>query len=411
MQYTGSQERKILTSAKQPVYVVHGEYEFLQKELAGKILRYLLPEDEMDTGLQRIDGGIDHAMDKVVNATCAPSLFGGTQVVFVSDAGGMILKKNPDASGKKKPELKDKYVNYYVYEKLLEAIESPNDDTYMIFLCNETVKRPGGKTGVSRSEKALDRCYTALDKAGAIIEFPRMYDNDLLMWIKGRANMLGIEWSQETAEMFMEKAGKDVRHIVNELEKISIYFQDGEKVDQENMRKLITSSEDFFVNMLIDLMLEGRVRAALVTMEMSFKSGTTGHQIVAMVSARLRQLWQARYLLDKGYFSRVPKAYGGEAKNAVSRAQSEVKPQHVAALSASAADSIVRKAPFAVFQLLKFASNYTLDEIEASLRRMAEVDHKLKAVFRPKTGTDDTMLQLMVADISSGTILEAGPTG
>lgn len=403
MQYTGRQERNILTGKKLPVYVIHGEYEFLQKEMADKILRFLMTEDEMETGLQRIDGGVDRAMDTVVNSSCAPSLFGGAQTLYVTNASSMTLKKNPDAAGKKKVELKDKYLNYYAFEKFVEAIESPEEETYMIFLCDETLKRPGAKTGVSRSEKILERCYTALDNAGAIVEFPRMYDNDLLMWIKGRAAMLGIDWTQELAEMFMDKAGKDVRHISNELEKLSIYFEGG-KVDKENMRRLLTSSEDFFVNMLIDMMLEGRARAALVTMEMSFKSGTAGHQVVAMVAARIRQLWQVRYLMDRGYFSRIPRSYSGEAKNAISRAQGAVKPEDVRALAANESDSVVKKAPFAVFQLMKFAGNYTLEEIEAALRRTAEVDHKLKAIIRPKTGTDATMLDFMVTDIAAKTL-------
>lgn len=401
MHISQNQERKILTAQKLPVYVVFGEYEFLQKELAGKIVRYLLPEDEMDTGFQRIDGSASRAMEMVVNAAGSPSLFGGTQVVFVTDAQELKLAKADEPSGKKKPAAGDKYANYGVYENLVETIKTLKEDTHVVFVCGEPIKKPAGKTGVSRSETVLERCFSTIDEVGAAIEFPRMYDNDLLTWVKGRAMALGIVWSADLAEMFLEKSGKDVRHIVNELEKLSVYFADG-PVTEEEMRKLITSSEDFFVNMLIDYMLEGRIRAALVTLERAFKSGTNENQVISMVAARLRQMWQARYLLDRGYFARVPKEYGGAAKDSIAKTLAAVKAEDQMAIAADPKDSLIKKAPFPVFQVLKYARNYSLENIESALRRTGDAEHRLKAIVRPKVGTDSIMLKALTIDIAAG---------
>ena len=63
------EQARIFGSLKKPVYVCHGQYEFLQKELAKKIIDFLMPRDDQQIGLLRIDGSGSEAIYDMINAS------------------------------------------------------------------------------------------------------------------------------------------------------------------------------------------------------------------------------------------------------------------------------------------------------------------------------------------------------
>jgi len=402
-------DRELFGAGKKPAWACCGEYEFLQKETAWKIVDFLLPEEERDVGFQRFFGSEPDALDSIADAATSRSLFDSTRVLLVYEAEKLALVKNEEAVGRKGLSESQRYKNFRAYEKLVEAISGGEEGVHLVFIHEGTLKKPAGKTGRSRSEKVLQRCYPELDKHGVIVDAPRMFDDQLLDWMRGRAAAAGIKWDLEKAEMFMDWAGKDVRHLANEVEKLSIFFGDRD-VESREMRRLVTSSEDFFVNYMIDFIFQRRAKAALASLERSVERGAHPVFIVSVLASRLRQLWQARYLLDHGYFASVPREYGGRAKAVVAAEMKKVKDQHAAALADSTADSILRKTPYAVYHLLVPAQKFSLGEIEDAISATGDVDRRLKAIVRPKRGSDQIMLQSLITDIVCGTTGAAAPS-
>jgi DNA polymerase III subunit delta len=400
------QEEKIFKSVKKPIYVCHGEYEFLQKELARKIVDFLLPADEKDVGLQRFDGVDADALAGVINAASAPSLFAATQVLFIDNAQSFALKKKEEAEGKKGLADEKKYENHKLYEHFARLIEKPVAGVHLVMICRDELRAPAEKTSAGRSEKMLQRLYNSISKSGMLIKFPAMYDEGLAAWIIDRGRRRGLFLTDEQAESLLEWAGKDVRHLANEIEKMSVYVGDNRQLTMKEMRRLATSGEDVFVNHLADYMLKGKGKSALFMMDRSIEGGSHPVKIVAVLASRLRSLWQARYLLDRGYFKRLPKEYK-YGKSMVIEETRRVSDADRSVLTSDKKSSILSKTPYAIYQLLVPARRLTLKQIEWALEYAMDVDRRLKGIKKPKHGSDEIMIQNYIVDVVAG-IKEAG---
>jgi len=392
-------EAKIFKSTTKTVYVLHGEYEFLQKELAKKILAFLMTEEEMETGLVHLDGNDDGAIDSLIDAALSPSLFAPKQVIFVNNAEKFQLKKAAGTEGKKLSE-EQKYTNHEQYSQLLRIIKETKSGVHIVMICGEDLKKPAGKTGKSRSEKMLQRCYEDLDKHGALVHFPRMYDEDFTAWIQDRARRYGLRLSYEEAAELLDLAGSDVRHLANEIEKLSTYVGNGNRLEEGVFYKLVTSSEDIFVNQLVNYIMDGRAKAALRALKKSIEGGDNPVFIATVIGSRLRMLWQARYLLDKGYFPNLPDEYKFGGKAVVPAGMARVTDADRSVLTAEKSSSILSKTAFAVFHVLKPARRYTIEKIELALTALADVEKRLKGIERPKHGNDEIMIQNYIVDVA-----------
>ncbi len=394
------EEAKIFKSVKKNVYVCHGENEFLLKELAKKITYFLMPEEEQATGLIRFDGNDEDALDKIIDAALSPSLFAPHQVIYIDNAQAFKLKKIDSGDDDKKLPEAERYSNYSQYTEFLRVISQPKSTVNFVMVCCEDLKRPTSKTGKSRSEKMLQRCYAELDKNGALVHFPKMFDEDLIHWIQDRARGHGIRLNSEQAEQLLEWAGRDVRHLASEIEKIAVFSEYGEKFDSKEFRKLITNSEDVFVFQLVDYMFTGRAKAALGALRRSIEGGSDPVYIVAIISGRLRQLWQARYLLERKYFPNLPEEYKYGGKAAVMKGLAQITEADRSVLSADKNNSILSKTPLSIYSSLIPARRYGRDKIEAAITALMDVERRLKGITRPKHGSDEIMLQNFIVDIA-----------
>jgi len=403
------EEEKIFRTLKRPFYICHGEYEFLQKELAVKIASFLLPDDEKDSGFTMIDGSESNAMAAIYAAASERSLFSSTQIIVVDNAQAIELVRNPESVGKTKVPETERYSNWSDFARLVRIAENPDSGTHIIFIFGDELKTTASKSGKSRSEKAIQRLFPTLEEKSLVIHFRRMYDEDMSDWIMKRALRTGLRLNVEQCDMLLELAGKDVRHLSNEIEKIATFARESSRVETRDLRRIVTSSEDIYVNYMIDYMLDGRGKPALVMLERSFDGGAHPVFILTVVVSRLRALWQAKYLLDKGCFPKLPNEYKFGGKKILPENIARISDADRSVLTADARTSILSRTPFGLFQILKHAARFSLEQIEESLRYAASVDRRLKGISRPKHGTDEIMIQNFIVDLAKGVTLEANP--
>ncbi|HOO56299.1 MAG TPA: DNA polymerase III subunit delta [bacterium] len=390
-------EAKIYKSAKKPVYVLHGGYEFLQKEMAEKIINYLMPKEEQQTGLVRIDAAGDESIYEVINTANAPSLFSTDQVILVDNADLFTLVRREENKGKKNLSESEKYKNFKLFENFVGIATNPPKGIHLVFIYNSDLKKVTGRTA-SRSEKMIQKAYKEFEKNGVMISFPRMFDDDLVGWLMVRARKNGIQFTSEQAEMIRELGGADVRHLANEVEKLAAFSGDKSQLTSKEIKRLVSSCEDIYVFHAIDYMLKGEGRKALSMIQRAMDSGAAPVYIINVISGRLRQIWQARYLIDKGYFRNVSGLKYD--KFAVINGIASVSDGDKSVLSIDKKNSIMSKTPFAVYHLLVPAKNLTLDEIEEALRISLDIDRRLKGIEKPRHGTDEIMIEKYIVDVS-----------
>ncbi|HOC90876.1 MAG TPA: DNA polymerase III subunit delta [bacterium] len=393
-------ESKIFKTVAKPVYVCHGEYEFLQKELADKIVKYLLKPDEIDVSLVKINASEPNALETLLSEAGSRSLFSDNRVIYVDNAENLKLLKSDRAEEGKKLPPEEKYTNWKQFEAFSAMMRKPPESARMIFVCGEELRKPSGKGGAMRTEKIMQRVYEDVAKTGVIVRFARMYDEAYTEWIVNRARREGLRLTIDQADRLLDMAGKDVRHLANEVEKLAVRAGDSRQISDDDMRMIVTSSDDIYLYLMIDNMMSGKGRSALVLLDRSMEAGGAPAQIIGFLASRFRQLWQARYLLDKGYFSYLPKEFKFGGKKTVGEGMAAVTQADRSTLCSDPKSSILGKTEFAAYNMLIPARRMTLRQIEGAMTRIVDIERRMKGIDRPKLGSDVMMIQNLIVDIS-----------
>lgn len=396
---------RIRKAAPLPFYVVHGEYEFLNKEFAAALGRAFVPDDaERDSLTQRFDWSEgEKALDDWAQAAGTPSLFGGDQLLIVDNAHEPALRRKPNPAKNAKDG--DKFSNFGPYQRFERVLAEPLDGMRTIFLCHEPLRKTTSLKG-HRSDKFIQRTYPILAEKGAVIEFPHMYDNHIAQWLGARVRANELLINNETAEFMLAWAGQDLRHLANEVDKLAAYLGPGAVVTDNNIRELVTSCEDQFVYQLFDAIMEQRGGDALHLLEMSLKGSGSPLQIVASFGGLMRDMWHVRSLMDRGHLRGMPRMYN---KMAVAEEAAAV-PREVRESLSSLGVLLLDSSPFRLFQSVRRARLLPLKTIEAVTRRLSDIDCQLKGIRRPKKGEDEVLLQQLVSDLTFVVRREAGPT-
>lgn len=404
---------KISKAPRSAFYVCHGDYEFLNCELARGISEWFFPDEaERQGSTLRFDWSEgEKAIDAWVEAVGTPSLFGGDQLLIVSNAQAPALRRREDApSGAKAKAAKegDKYTNWGSFSRFQRALESPLDGVSTVFICNETLKSVATAKG-TRSEKFLQKMYFQLNERGVVVSFPKMWDNNIVDWAASRVRMAGLSIQSETAEFLVHWSGNDLRHIANEVDKLATYLGDGAAVTEEHVRLLVTSSQDQFIFQMFDAAMEGRGNEALRLLEAALRGSAEPLQIVASLGMVMRDTWQARRLLDKGYFRKIGDTYMRE-KNAIVAEMAKVTTADREEIESRGGASIATTTAMKCFFAVKRGKRLSLDTIERIMARLLEIDSMFKGIKTPKRGTDEIILEQLMSDLSQAAKRGAAPT-
>lgn len=400
MEITQKDSGNILSGRKFPVYLLGGSEEFLQKELAAGLVEFLTGGGEAGDAVLSYDCSTA-SIEDILNGASQPQMFSPVSVVIVENAHDMILETAGGEGGKKKPE--KKYCNYREWERFQKWLESPFEDVHMILIAGTEVKFK--KTG----KKFVERAYKDLERIGCVVNFPRMYDDGVARWLAGRASRCGLKMSVASAEFMILRAGRDLRHLANELEKLKLYCGKDRVVDEASIELLATSGEDELVFKLVDAIFDGKKMGVLEILEDAKKSGVHPLQVIAGLTANMRMVWQARRLMELGYLKKLPRDYRSGGYSGVKRELMRIPDEVVLEVSDDGLRSIVRKTPFYAHKCARQARKLPSRLLERWAYYCARADRALKGVDRG-VGPDDMILDRLVAEMMKDIKLKAVPT-
>lgn len=186
----------------------------------------------------------------------------GAEDYLRETAIGLIFKKN-ESAGKESAAVKKFFgdeidagglnvnlVSYSLFSEkeciLIKNARKMNSECWQII--EIYVKKPRDNTTVILEDEKFDERVSAvkyLKKNAAWYDFPLLYDNQLMAWLRGYAAKLGFSMNTDALQVIKDSVEPALRNYVNEFEKIQLFAQEKKELSADDIIEIVHSSRGF----------------------------------------------------------------------------------------------------------------------------------------------------------------------
>lgn len=193
-----------------PIYILMGEEPYFIDIIADYIAENILEEGERSFN-QTILYGKDTDKDTLLTVARRFPMMSANQVVILKEA----------------QYFKD------IEDELLTYVENPLKSTILV---------------ICYKYKSLDKRKKFIKLAaekGIVFESPKIYENQLIVWINKYCLDNGYKISPQASAMLAEYLGTDISKVANELDKLMILLPSGATISPNDIEKNIGISKDY----------------------------------------------------------------------------------------------------------------------------------------------------------------------
>jgi len=137
-------------------------------------------------------------------------------------------------------------------------------------------------------------------QVGEVIEFRRLYDNQLPQFIRERAREAGRTFTAPALKLFCRRVGSNLAEVMGELDKLLSYVGDREFFEEADVAEVVSDSRVESVFALTDAIGSGDRADALRLLQRLLDDGQPPLVILSMLIRHFRQLWKTRELVAQG---------------------------------------------------------------------------------------------------------------
>lgn len=248
-----------------PVYLLHGEEDFLADEAIDLIIASSLTPEQRGFNLDIVYGSDADARDIVSHASSFP-LMADRRVVVVRDL---------DKLGNK--------------ELLSSYIERPAPSSCLVL---QSVKPDLRK-----------KPYVTVKRSGMVIRFDPIRDYQVGSWIGTRVKEQGWEIDPEAVKMLAAYVGTSLREIQNELDKLYIFLGEKRKIRADDIRAVVGVSKEYNIFELQNAIGAKNLAVAMEILTRMLDAGESPILVVIMLTRFFTTLWKLHELRRKGISS------------------------------------------------------------------------------------------------------------
>ncbi|MGH3041257.1 MAG: DNA polymerase III subunit delta [Gaiellaceae bacterium] len=187
-------------------------------------------------------------------------------------------------------------------------------------------------------------------KAGEVLTFEVPKQRDLPAWVRAQFERLGIPADGEAARALVEIVGDDVTALATEVEKVAAWAG-GEPVGRREIELLAVPAQEASAWAIMDAWGARDLTGALVACQSDLEHGSDPFVVAMRLSSQVALVRQTQALAEEGL----------GVKDIAKR---------------------LRKHEFRVRKALGHADNYTRDELDDAVIRLAALDAALKGASR-----------------------------
>jgi DNA polymerase-3 subunit delta len=137
------------------------------------------------------------------------------------------------------------------------------------------------------------KLFKAVQKYGRVIEFKRLTERELLLWIEKEARQKKTQIDQRTASYFLSCTGNDMTHIYTELEKLLSYVKEKGVIERQDIDAMITPTIENSIFKLTDYLGSQRPAAAYQIYRQLIEDNEPVQRILYMIIRQFRLLYRA----------------------------------------------------------------------------------------------------------------------
>lgn len=326
--------KKIQARQFAAAYFFYGDEDFLMEDAVNRILSTMLDPAAKAFNRDILYGDeVDGA--KVVNIASSYPMMANNRAVVVKE----VNKLSQDSK-----------------ELILRYLKHPAATTCLIL------------TSPSIDEQA--KFYSKLKELTEWVEFKPLYDSQIPEWIKSYMGSKGKKIFPGAVRLLHGKVGVVLRDLVNEIEKLLLFVDDKERIEEEDVEAVVGIAKHYNIFELSDAVGKMDLKGAVEILERMLDVGESPVSIVAMLTRYFTILWKIKELIQH----REP-----ERKIA----------------------SIVGVHPFFVKDYIAQAQNFSEARITTAFTHLLNADVHLKSSYqKPKIVMDVLIYNLIRGNIS-----------
>lgn len=302
-----------------PFYLFYGPSEFRVERVLNRIRQSYIPEEARDFNLHIFYGARPNQGEK---ANPADILDTAQSLPFMSQRRLIIVRRtgnflDTDLEG---------FVPY---------LDDPLETTCLIF--------------VSSKPDFRKKFYRKIRDSGRAVNFRRLYDNQVVPWIKNTAEELGFTMETQACDYLVEIVGNRLMDLYSELEKL--YLRYGKTtVGAEEVKEIAIYSRIYTIFELMDQISLKRPVQSLLSLNrfLEEEDRTAPLRFVGMLNRQIGLLWQTKSIMKSG----------GETAGLARK---------------------LRVQPFVASKLVKQSKKWSTDDLERALKLLHHADGLLKS--------------------------------
>jgi len=246
-----------------PLYYFHGDEPYLIERGVKRLMGLTVPPDSRDFNLD-IFYGKECRGDEIATAAQTLPMFAERRVVLVRRSSELPA-----------PAL----------DKLTEYVADPSPTTCLIFEGEKIDQRK--------------KFFLEIKKKGNLVEFKRLYENQLAPFIREEAAVYGKKVEPAALEMLVYLVGNNLQELAAEMEKVATFIGNRDTVKVADIREIVSDTKVDTVFELANALGEKETGKALRSLNTILRDGEAPLMVLAMLTRHFRQLWRVKELCEK----------------------------------------------------------------------------------------------------------------
>ncbi len=246
-----------------PLYYLYGDESYLVERAVKLAVKRLVSADMRDFNLNIYYGNESSGEEIAASAQTLP-MFAEWRVVLVKNADKLSAVS---------------------LDALAPYVQDPSPSTCLIFQGEKIDQRK--------------KFFSEWKKKGELVEFKRLYENQLLPFLRTEAANFGKKFQPAAAEMLLYLSGSSLQELVSQIEKTALYAGNRDTVEVADVKAVVSDTRVDSVFELANSLGEKDLNKALRNLYALLDDGEAPLVMLAVLARHFRQIWKVRELLEK----------------------------------------------------------------------------------------------------------------